>query len=155
MLHSILSILYCLSSLSARRAWIEIFQCLFECPVLSVALRKESVDRNIGWLSVAIPWRTSLSARRAWIEIPPGGLYTAKARVALRKESVDRNSTEEQEALREEVALRKESVDRNTISGLYKGANMVALRKESVDRNGALPLSGPRAHCRSPQGERG
>ena len=57
------------TSLSARRAWIEI-----GCPALvhlrpAVALRKESVDRNICRLSYA------------------NGCY-----VALRKESVDRNS---------------------------------------------------------------
>ena len=56
-------------SLSARRAWIEI-RCagilrLWAC----VALRKESVDRNlILLLSGALCW-LSLSARRAWIEI--------------------------------------------------------------------------------------
>ena len=59
--------------------------------MLAVALRKESVDRNIGWLSVAIPWRTSLSARRAWIEIPCARFKPIVKSVALRKESVDRN----------------------------------------------------------------
>ena len=57
-------------SLSARRAWIEIFLSVFAFGMPTVALRKESVDRNslnsnqtgIGFLS--------LSARRAWIEIP-------------------------------------------------------------------------------------
>ena len=33
-------------SLSARRAWIEIFWCLCLAPPSAVALRKESVDRN-------------------------------------------------------------------------------------------------------------
>ena len=57
-------------SLSARRAWIEIY---FACPFLTfeiVALRKESVDRNLWW-----------GVRKA-----VGSL------VALRKESVDRNN---------------------------------------------------------------
>ena len=78
-------------SLSARRAWIEI--SLLQCQVkkYSVALRKESVDRNIvsafDVLAVSVALRkesvdrnsiepvnltvstTSLSARRAWIEI--------------------------------------------------------------------------------------
>ena len=56
-------------SLSARRAWIEISTFSALAVYLSVALRKESVDRNklgrIGNHSVA----KSLSARRAWIEI--------------------------------------------------------------------------------------
>ena len=57
-----------LTSLSARRAWIEIqvFQ------------------------RIAKPFR-SLSARRAWIEIPALQIYWLLALVALRKESVDRN----------------------------------------------------------------
>ena len=37
--------------------------------ILNVALRKESVDRNMRARTVAKVRRTSLSARRAWIEI--------------------------------------------------------------------------------------
>ena len=55
-------------SLSARRAWIEIPCARFKPIVKSVALRKESVDRN------------------RW-----GDYSTGAATVALRKESVDRN----------------------------------------------------------------
>ena len=36
---------------------------------LSVALRKESVDRNLRLLAILILIHMSLSARRAWIEI--------------------------------------------------------------------------------------
>ena len=79
------------TSLSARRAWIEIFMVCSSLVVLVVALRKESVDRNIGVLSRAFCYFValrkesvdrndvirpaidvflgSLSARRAWIEI--------------------------------------------------------------------------------------
>ena len=83
-------------SLSARRAWIEIPSIWsILCPY-SVALRKESVDRN--------------KEKRSTGKI--------SLRVALRKESVDRN-------LRRKgvfggiklVALRKESVDRNVFAG--------------------------------------
>ena len=56
----------------------------------AVALRKESVDRNM----------------------LPLVLISLKI-VALRKESVDRNVPEEVENYEEQVALRKESVDRN------------------------------------------
>ena len=56
-------------SLSARRAWIEIEVENGFAGVLFVALRKESVDRNMWW-----------GVRKA-----VGSL------VALRKESVDRN----------------------------------------------------------------
>ena len=55
-------------SLSARRAWIEIFDGVPKISDFGVALRKESVDRNV--MGVAIRSATS---------------------VALRKESVDRN----------------------------------------------------------------
>ena len=58
------------TSLSARRAWIEIFRrARIKSAHRCVALRKESVDRNA-----------------ACAKIGPSGL-----RVALRKESVDRN----------------------------------------------------------------
>ena len=56
-------------SLSARRAWIEIERPTTKTPDQYVALRKESVDRNL--FSAALKGRAkpSLSARRAWIEM--------------------------------------------------------------------------------------
>ena len=57
-------------SLSARRAWIEINgrrgRCRRNC---IVALRKESVDRNVDSSLLKASKTGSLSARRAWIEI--------------------------------------------------------------------------------------
>ena len=102
-----------LPSLSARRAWIEILQVIpLEGPT-TVALRKESVDRNPKLYQALSHVRWSLSARRAWIEIKSSIVEVSKyvslsARrawiemlmvlclfpcrsVALRKESVDRN----------------------------------------------------------------
>ena len=121
-----------------------------------VALRKESVDRNlIGCVDRAINV------------------------VALRKESVDRNCLWAwMGGLSCNVALRKESVDRNVLIVGKQSRGIVALRKESVDRNGmeingvsydVWSLSARRAwieisraascqqrnHRRSPQGERG
>ena len=57
------------TSLSARRAWIEI--TLPENPMVSVnvALRKESVDRNQQLIDTSKDVIKSLSARRAWIEM--------------------------------------------------------------------------------------
>ena len=78
-------------SLSARRAWIEIAVYARAGVLASVALRKESVDRN------------TLRRRRL-----------RRDRVALRKESVDRNSYRSLRKSWDAVALRKESVDRNT-----------------------------------------
>ena len=80
----------------------------------TVALRKESVDRNFQ------------------ICIVTGRLL----QVALRKESVDRNKrAEPAEQAQGLVALRKESVDRNHYSDFSRLWRGVALRKESVDRN--------------------
>ena len=56
-------------SLSARRAWIEIVPLVNGGDLLSVALRKESVDRNAACAPASRCWTQSLSARRAWIEI--------------------------------------------------------------------------------------
>ena len=56
-------------SLSARRAWIEMVAFVFGFGAKLVALRKESVDRNHGLWSTWIASTPSLSARRAWIEI--------------------------------------------------------------------------------------
>ena len=65
-------------SLSARRAWIEISRMLGRTISRVVALRKESVDRN-------------MLMRRT---------QTAIDLVALRKESVDRNVSVAQTALK-------------------------------------------------------
>ena len=79
-------------SLSARRAWIEISVFIErESGLRVVALRKESVDRNLGY----------------------GTVHQVNQQVALRKESVDRNISREISLIRPYVALRKESVDRN------------------------------------------
>ena len=79
-------------SLSARRAWIEIIAGRHGQAIVHVALRKESVDRNILSKGVDIIWQV----------------------VALRKESVDRNSVAFVFGFGAKVALRKESVDRNS-----------------------------------------
>ena len=78
-------------SLSARREWIEIRYPAAGSRSGMVALRKESVDRNLllisnFWVSLA-----SLSVRRAWREISTGPSLASFDNVALRKESVDRN----------------------------------------------------------------
>ena len=124
------------TSLSARRAWIEIMTTTSNLPSLRVALRKESVDRNIYVV---------------------GGRGTGKT-VALRKESVDRNLKDSAPALLPAASLsarrawieisalywfsiadRSLSARRAWIEILAWAAQgrgrAVALRKESVDRN--------------------
>ena len=59
-------------SLSARRAWIEIPTSGTRRYWNWVALRKESVDRNVTLLGNSVGDIGSLSARRAWIEIRTG-----------------------------------------------------------------------------------
>ena len=84
-------------SLSARRAWIEIDADHAQDILTAVALRKESVDRNLYY----------------------GDDLTFADGVALRKESVDRNACLSCiDSVSHQVALRKESVDRNTLSTL-------------------------------------
>ena len=66
-----------MTSLSARRAWIEMY-CLLKKSLYSpVALRKESVDRNALRLLRHNCSQKSLSARRAWIEILDRGQAAA------------------------------------------------------------------------------
>ena len=57
----------------------------------TVALRKESVDRNTVYPERSRKMQKSLSARRAWIEIAQSVPALGYRVVALRKESVDRN----------------------------------------------------------------
>ena len=100
---------------------------------LDVALRKESVDRNIA-----------------------GRQLPATEPVALRKESVDRNRNSQYSYFLYYVALRKESVDRNIrLVVSYNIKETVALRKESVDRNPENPMISVDEIRRSPQGECG
>ena len=121
-----------------------------------VALRKESVDRNLPLTRNTTPNCESLSARRAWIEIPVYNDLQCIEYVALRKESVDRNTHCDGRFSRtRNVALRKESVDRNLASLKQWPSNGVALRKESVDRNIQYTPSMAGICSRSPQGERG
>ena len=58
-----------IKSLSARRAWIEIVLVFRLYQLLMVALRKESVDRNVNLRVLDGSKSSSLSARRAWIEM--------------------------------------------------------------------------------------
>ena len=123
-----------LSSLSARRAWIEIMDDLEPSKTRKSLSARRAWIEITGGLRVVIYFIMSLSARRAWIEISRAASFQHRSHVALRKESVDRNYW------------------------WVEGSNLfyyVALRKESVDRNitsRQLPTPKPR---RSPQGERG
>ena len=87
----VVSVQHGCESLSARRAWIEIISVRGHGFWPRVALRKESVDRNLAGGHFIDLGQKSLSARRAWIEISFQPDRGRPAQVALRKESVDRN----------------------------------------------------------------
>ena len=145
---------------------------------VTVALRKESVDRNrqnydcFEWIKaslsarrawIEIGWHRhfeffcpSLSARRAWIEILLVYLALIRYLVALRKESVDRNCNAKLRNILDLVALRKESVDRNTSFYPASLCDLPSLsaRRAWIEINGVL-LASLSSSGRSPQGERG
>ena len=101
-----------------------------------VALRKESVDRNLYYGDGLTFADGSLSARRAWIEIVEFHLFASSGVVALRKESVDRNLSSR---LVVGSLIMSLSARRAWIEIACKVrcffCDCVALRKESVDRN--------------------
>ena len=104
-------------SLSARRAWIEIYLLWqFGRAFWSLSARRAWIEIGANADSVS-QWTASLSARRAWIEIFDSFHYEGTTSVALRKESVDRNCRNNLTERRHWVALRKESVDRNKLRG--------------------------------------
>ena len=126
---------------------------MLEC---SVALRKESVDRNLDFLQCLVGRGWSLSARRAWIEMTGGRSTCAAALVALRKESVDRNGERLNNPVKVEVSLSARRAWIEICSCCYlRPKSSVALRKESVDRNLDDRVALVPHQRRSPQGERG
>ena len=126
---------------------------------MTVALRKESVDRNdppikainVGsqslsarraWIEIVLPGLAkrlktpSLSARRAWIEILTPARMSSRLLVALRKESVDRNpfSDKNGETHKLSLSARRAWIEMRPHHRFHR-LEYVALRKESVDRN--------------------
>ena len=148
-----------------------------KCQV-KVALRKESVDRNLSrllkknrpsvslsarraWIEILVPARQvrliwSLSARRAWIEIHFMPRIGTLRSVALRKESVDRNTSIDNltQGVFKSLSARRAWIEMRCLRCCAISC-IVALRKESVDRNKLLTERLCNALSRSPQGERG
>ncbi len=160
------SVTLCLEnlSLSAWRAWVEINPACSTLAIAGdVALRMESVGRNIFCRCAVVCRYWSLSAWRAWVEIPRLRCHCGREPVALRMESVGRNNNSvETVALNTAVALRMESVGRNQLNVVLVSCRSlslsawrawveiqtrtetrpktpVALRMESVGRNIAPP----------------
>ena len=103
-------------------------------PLLLVALRKESVDRNLFNSQNRHLAKQSLSARRAWIEIPAGYWRESRRAVALRKESVDRNPL--------------------VVGSLITLGGSLSARRAWIEIE-RLFIPSHWITCRSPQGERG
>ena len=123
----------------------------------TVALRKESVDRNTMRRDFKALGLLSLSARRAWIEIQKFLKSIDKYVVALRKESVDRNDAMQVVIIvMDTVALRKESVDRNPgyIRRCLMSVASLSARRAWIEMQQSIQLFFV-LWGRSPQGERG
>ena len=121
-----------------------------------VALRKESVDRNLLSRPAVGSLITSLSARRAWIEIIAFGVFLTcmKESLSARRAWIEIKSSIEEVSKYVSLSARRawiEIIDDLEPSSTRK----VALRKESVDRNKRAEPSGQAQCRRSPQGERG
>ena len=144
-----------------------------------VALRKESVDRNV-WRGLGQRPRLAVALRKESVDRNKKMGYADRLKlVALRKESVDRNYRvrEGQQYRHQSLSARRAWIEilvegqyfriigslsaRRAwieIFKLYLGGeqNKVALRKESVDRNHRLQQRHAQYGTRrSPQGERG
>ena len=102
---------------------------------IAVALRKESVDRNIGLAGGLAGGLMSLSARRAWIEISDV--------LSLHTETI------------RSLSARRAWIEMAAACRPARGvAASLSARRAWIE----MALSGPRAHSRarrSPQGERG
>ena len=122
-------------SLSARRAWIEIHFVDVFAHFFCVALRKESVDRNVDTPFAADRSGWSLSARRAWIEIPvqqpedtaDESLSARRAWIEIVDDALEREVLQSLSARRAWIEIHD-----GYSNPIY---SQVALRKESVDRN--------------------
>ena len=126
-------------------------------PRPSVALRKESVDRNIRSYLWDLMGGLSLSARRAWIEItiPLAMLIGCVSSLSARRAWIEIDLEGNLDAdLVVSLSARRAWIEIFCLVSLnYK--EVVALRKESVDRNRASTTIITICIGRSPQGERG
>ena len=122
----------------------------------TVALRKESVDRNSPACFKKIGRLLSLSARRAWIEIIGLTYDGLIASVALRKESVDRNFCEKLLLLLMKVSLsaRRAWIEIQKITSLNQLYMSLSARRAWIEIR-RLTYQQGEGKGRSPQGERG
>ena len=122
-------------SLSARRAWIEILASRLTDMSDAVALRKESVDRNLYYGDDLTFSDGSLSARRAWIEIVAWLDYSEKLlSLSARRAWIEMTNPKNRKWRSESLSARRAWIE--IMDDLEPSTTRrVALRKESVDRN--------------------
>ena len=124
----------------------------------TVALRKESVDRNMPKIGTLRSTHKSLSARRAWIEIvlPVNGDVLLSWSLSARRAWIEICCAGTYSPCRSgSLSARRAWIEITLAACIVPSSLTVALRKESVDRNfrgWTLNINGP---SRSPQGERG
>ena len=121
----------------------------------TVALRKESVDRNT--ILRCLKHETLVALRKESVDRNMGlGMVLTSGIVALRKESVDRNIILLIMSMMQSTSLsaRRAWIE-ITLFLSFRLVVGVALRKESVDRNTYLSILFQQFLSRSPQGERG
>ena len=110
-----------------------------KCPTVlctfAVALRKESVDRNIPCGQLPTPEPPSLSARRAWIEIRAcTTTITICTSLSARRAWIEIPAGCWRDARRASLSARRAWIE-IVITAMTSQISVVALRKESVDRN--------------------
>ena len=123
---------------------------------IKVALRKESVDRNVVGDVMGKALAESLSARRAWIEISSFLDIDYKTRsLSARRAWIEIRHTLPGYHVAK-VALRKESVDRNDdiLRYLFNRRLSLSARRAWIEIFVPFDVIRP-AIGRSPQGERG
>ena len=101
----------------------------------TVALRKESVDRNISALASYNIIVKSLSARRAWIEIVTSIFIAISSKSLSARRAWIEMGVMRQNPGKHYVALRKESVDRNfcNVSLNYKEVLSLSARRAWIE----------------------
>ena len=123
------------TSLSSRRAWIEIPDFSFNCKYLPVALLTESVDWNASKLKQARKNTGSLSSRRAWIEIRwQGDVKTCNVSLSSRRAWIEIKAQFGHYYLYRSLSSRRAWIEIQ-LTILQYFCYRVALLTESVDWN--------------------
>ena len=130
-----------------------------KCPTVlctfAVALRKESVDRNIGVGTTRDSLGVSLSARRAWIEISVGCSTSAHVQsLSARRAWIEIRPWQLCQGVWRSLSARRAWIEMSQSTGIITQSASLSARRAWIEIR--LPRWGaPQGSCRSPQGERG